>query len=151
MAKLVGSVTQGSADAYAESAIVTQLSTLSTTAWVINHIMLERTSALPGADTDISVCISRGTKAALPTVDDRDVIFKIRKQVELVTSGMVEQNLVDHYFPQQEILIVEENIYLQIDSTGTSQTNVCRMSIDVSPKRVTEAQRLAILAGRIAS
>jgi len=152
MPKLVGSVTEGSNDAFAEASIVTQLSTLSRTAWVIELISIERSVRCIGVDAaDISVCLSRGTKTAMPNVNDRDVIFKTRKANSFTTSGATNQDMIDHFNPTNELLIVEEVLYLQIDSTSIGTTVAAYISIDVRAKQISEAQRLGILAGRISS
>lgn len=150
MPRLVASIVQGSNDAFVEATIVTQLSSLSRTAWVINLISFQ-TPGLPNAGADIEMCLSRGTKTAMPQLTDRDVIYKLKREVKFTTSGAQYQNVMEHFSPAQDIFIVEENIYLQMDSAGTSASNTGYVAVDVTPKQISEAQRLAILAGRIAS
>lgn len=152
MPKLVGSVTQGSNDAYAEDSIVTGLTNLANVAWSIQLIQFEVTGAIPGVNlANIEMCLSRGSKAAMPLISDRDVIFKARNVVTFTTSGATFQPMIFSFSPSSELLIVEDTIYLQIDSASTSITSTFHASIEVAQKKVTEQQRLSILASRIGS
>ncbi len=76
---LLASVTQGSADAFAEASVATALQGLNNVAFRVREIFFE---APPGAIRAINVLgfeasITRRTKTAMPTVNDRDVIAKV--------------------------------------------------------------------------
>lgn len=152
MPKLVGTVTQGSNDAFAEASIVTGLTNLARAAWRIELIQFERNKTLVNADgANYQFCLARASKTAMPNITDRDVLFKWRTGVAFTTSGAQPQELISAFAPNSELLIVEDTIYFTIDSDSTSTTAVGYVSIEVTQKNISEAQRLAILASRIGS
>ena len=119
---------------------------------MIDLIQFETNTRIPGVDAaNLALALTRGSKTAMPNVNDRDVLFKVFRVNSFTTSGATHQDLVFHFTPQTELLIVEDTIYAQIDSGSISAMVTAYISIEVHAKTITEAQRLSILAGRIAS
>ena len=144
---LCATATQGSADAYAETAVSTGLSNVVKTAMRIRSIEWFL-PALPSADSDISVALKRKTGSSV-AFSNVAVIAGLSKKVELTTSGspVYEQfPNVQYYERDMDLLIVEETLYFQIDSTTTSAANVAYLRIGFEYRTVTENERLQILA-----
>lgn len=152
MPKLVGSVQQASNDAFAEGSIATGLTSLANQAWRVELILFETSNALPNTNgATLEMALSRGSKSAMPNITDRDVLFKYRQTVGFTTSGSTYQPMIFPFTPASELLIVEETLYFQLDSASIAAQVTGYFSVEVSAKRISEQQRLSILASRIGS
>jgi len=143
---LTGDVTQGSADAFAESEIATGLSGIGTRAYVVSLINAEWSPLAAVNGAELEVALTRRSKSAMPTVTDRDVIFKRKFTYRLTTSGAVLVPSVESIAPADELVIVEDPLYMCIDSGSTSAANTFRLSISCTDRRISEIERLALLA-----
>lgn len=141
---LVGYGTQGSADAFVESEIITGLSNATRTAYRVRRIEWIL-PALPGVDSNIEAVLSRRSKSAI-AYNTPNIIDCVKRSVEFTTSGLgVQENMVVYrYDRDEELLIVEESIFLDIDSNGTSASNVLIVRIGYETRSITENERLAI-------
>lgn len=143
---LSGSVTQGSADAFASAEVATGLSTVNT-----GYRVREIWYFLPAfveVDSDITMQWSRRSATALVSSTDRRLLHSATKQVAITTSGQFVQDRVLRFeFPKDlDLIIVEDPIYLLIDSTGTSLANILSARIYYEQVRLTETQKLAALS-----
>lgn len=122
---LVITLTQGSADAFVQSSVLTGLS--GNQAWDVRRIQIEfppAQVALLAGDTEVTVTLTRRSKAAIPLMSDSDVIAKFAFANPMLTSGSsYVPCVVDLPTPEGiEIPIVEETIYAQLDSSTTTLT-----------------------------
>ena len=145
-AYLVGTATQGSADAFVQSEIATALTGLSRVAFRVREILIEVAGPIT-LSSEVSVAISRRTKAAMPSVSDRDVIMKQQLVGKFSTSGLVVYPGVHRYTYDEddEVLIVEDPLYLILDSTGTSIANVVNARIGYERASISDVDRLTLL------
>lgn len=144
---LIGSVTQGSNDAYAIAEIATGLSNLARTAWRVRCVEWY-VPALPGVDCNIQASLRRSSAAALGLLSQA-VISGVWRAAEFTTSGMSYQaNFpnVQLYSRDMDLLIVEETLYLDVDSATTSASNTVGIRVGVESRTITENERLTILA-----
>lgn len=149
--RLVGTVTQGSADAFAESEILTGLSNLTTQALRLRRVEFYNL-ILPSADSEIQVQISRRSLSAINQLAASCIVGYGRK-VELTTSG----SPVYETFPNaqdfdrdMELLIVEEVLYFQIDSASTGAANVAGVVLWVENRTITANEKLSLQAATLA-
>jgi hypothetical protein len=132
---LVISLVQGSADAFVQGSVLTGLTGNQAYALlgVAKEILNAATLMTAAADFEISMALTRRSKAAMPNISDSDVIWKSVLAFNFTTSGVTELTLTEYWKPDLEIPIVEETIYAQLDSTGTGavQSAILRMDVEV--------------------
>jgi len=147
---LAASVVQGSADAFAETEFQTGLSNVTRQAYRIRRIEWYVPAPI-GADSNIAMCLRRNSSASLSTLVGNPMIAGFDQTMELTTSGMVlipkmGPMLVNTYAKDEELLVVEESLFLQIDSTGTSASNTGFIRVGYETRAITENERLSIQA-----
>lgn len=144
---LVAGVTQGSADAFAEAEFNTGLSNVTRTAYRIRRLEWSLPTVI-GADSNAVMCLRRNSSASVTFAGSNAIIATRGVACELTTSGMIVYQTVlsDSYARDEELLIVEESLFLQVDSTGTSATNTGYVRIGYETRTITENERLAIQA-----
>lgn len=135
LAYLTGSVTQGSADAFAQAEIATALTGAGNIAFRVRELLFQfNPLALPGNNDVIDIALSRRSKSAIPNVSDRDALMVVKKGAVLTTSGMaiIDGVLRFTFAEDDEVLIVEDPVYLLVDSdsTGAAQTVYCRIGYE---------------------
>lgn len=149
LAYLTGSVTQGSADAFAVSEIATALTGAGNIAFRVRELLFELpNAALIAAATDqIEVALCRRTKAAMPNVTDRDVIAKISLGRQFTTSGdsVVEGVRRLTFSEDDELLIVEDPLYLVVDSAATALASTVYCRIGYERASISAVDRLTLL------
>jgi hypothetical protein len=152
MARIVGTATQGSADAFVEASIQTALQGQTKNAYKITAVTYE--FAVPnvfnaggGAANDVELCLTRRTKTAMPDIDDVDVIKKWKfGSVALTGVGQIVQPpLIGIWVPELETIIVEDPIYMQLDSTATTVTITANLAIEYELVQISEVDRLTLL------
>lgn len=146
---LVGSVTQGSADAFAQGTIVTGLQAIGDIGFKLRRVSF-RVPRLIGADSDFEVALTQKSFAAIPAFTERSLVAAIGGYMELTTSGMafvhVAGPIHTFYFDDDmDMVIATDPLYFQVDSTGTSAANTVYVRVDYQEVRLTETQRLAIM------
>lgn len=146
---LAASVTQGSNDAFAQSEFNTGLSNVTRSAFRIRRIEWFMPQII-GADSNVDLVLRRNSASAVTfySTEANPVIGAKRFVCELTTSGMsvVSQVQVDTYDRDLDLLIVEEQLYLNIDTNGTSTTNTGVIRIGYEVRTITENERLSIQA-----
>lgn len=150
LAYLTGTVTQGSADAFAEAQVATALQGLSNVAFRVREILFER-SSVGAASSTIALWLARRTKAAQPRVSDRDVLAMWNTTFQLTTSGAEERELVHRqvFSEDDELLIVEDPLYLGIDSGSTSQALTGYVRIGYERVSISALDRLTLLTASL--
>lgn len=149
---LIGSVTQGGADAFAEAEIPTGLTPATNVAFRIRFLEFF-VPVLPGVDSQAQVALSRKSFSSFPGFSERSIIARVDRNLELVTSGIAVQDPVVRikFDADDDVLLVEDPIYFQIDSnnTGAANTSVVRVGYQVI--RISEIDRLTLVANSLAS
>ena len=149
LAYLTGSAVQGSADAFVSAEVATALSGITRTAFRIREILSElQNTAFAAADAaTVEVSLSRRQKTAMPLVTDRDVIWTRKFRASRTTSGMMLNPIVqrDVYSEDDELLIVEDPLYLILDSNGTSLVNTASLRIGYERVNISDVDRLTLL------
>lgn len=148
---LTTTVQQGSADAFAEGELQTGLSNITGSCWRVRRIEFY-VAALASADSDITVQLS-GKSLAAVNVLANSCIAAVYRKVELTTSGSPVYEIWPNaqvYDRDYELLIVEESVYLTVDSSSTGAQNVAGVKIWVESRSITQTERLTIQASRLA-
>ena len=145
---LRGTVTQGGADAFAQAEIVTALSGQTRRAYRVRELLFE----LPlfgtiASAANVELCCTRRSKAAMPNITDVDVLWKMKFGASVLTSGAFLWPSTQRFAfgEDDEIIIVEDPIYFQIDSNATTLTQTAYVRIGYEEVTLSEADRLAIL------
>jgi len=148
----VVTLTQGSADAFVQGSILTNLSG-SGQAWKVRQVWREISSVstgFPGADCEFSVAITRRSKAAMPLISDTDVVWKDQHVFGVTTSGATDfDGVIIDNFDDPGIIMPEDTIYAQLDSTGTGGAVTAILRINYEIVKISELDRLTILAGSL--
>ena len=143
-----GSVTQGGADAFAIASIATALAGATRQAYRIRELEFEIPRPMVNViNSNVEVTLSRRTKTAMPVITDVDVLKKIKVCAEFTTSGAQNAESVFRfaYAEDEDLLVVEDPLYLMVDSLSTTltQTVYCRIGYEVTT--ISEVDRLTLL------
>lgn len=146
---LIVTATQGSADAFVQASVATGLSGRS--AYNVKAFYLEfpnaaALSAVFAADSEVQVSVTRRSKSAIATLADVDTLMKWSFIVALTTSGQIIFPGVSIAFPQIQVPIVEDTLYVQLDSTATGLSNVAVVRMDVELDTMSDIDRLNLIA-----
>jgi len=150
--------TQGGADTAAETTIATNLLPgTDLVAWrpekVEFNIYPTLVKAWAASDSDFTLQITKrslsGSIARIVTFTDQDLLFSWN--LAIIASGTAA-NLwlqpTSFVVPWAGDLIYAENVYAQIISTATGQTNILWGRIVYETEKLTQAQALALVAAR---
>lgn len=139
--------TQGAANAFVEASLVTSLTGQTTIAWQVQEIVIElgAIEPAPGAGDDLEVALTRRSKSAMPNIGDIDVFFKHSESVGIVTSGAVFRPDIIRYQPTRELFLVEDPIYIQVDSTGYASATTVVAEIFYELVSISAIDRLTLL------
>lgn len=142
---LAATVTQASNDAFATAEMATGLANLSL-GYRVRGIVFQM-PVLPEVDCDCDVQLVRRTPTALVNIADRTLIWSHNVIKQLTTSGtFIFSQFVSWIFPKDlEMLIVEDPIFLSIDSTTTSASNTARVRVFYEEVKLSETAKLAAL------
>jgi len=151
MPRLTGTATQGGADAFAEATINTALSGQTRQGYNVTRLSLELSTGFNWpATSEVEVSLTRRTKAAMPDIDDPDVLKKWKVRNAVLTSGTtVADALLEFLPPDRSMIIVEDPIFLQIDSTSTTGTQSAIVVIEFEVITLSEVDRLSILVASL--
>lgn len=165
MPRLVGSVTQGGADAFAIAEVQTALSGQTRQAYLVKQITLQLDSGPFTSNAGIQatqVALCRRVKAAIPTIDDIDVLkmWDFASQIATAVGQIVQpegQRLWTWHVPSPDarkisdgaIMVVEDPLYLMIDSASTTLLMTARIAIEYEIAQVTEVERLNLIAASL--
>lgn len=154
MPRMTSVVTSGAADAFAQTAMQTLLAAGSGQGYKILGVGFEIVVPVSGifpagivALQDIQICLSRRTQSVMPRMTDESIIKKwwyAANNFTLAGATPIWQNC-QYWTPETEIIIVEDNLYAQIDTNGTGNAYSSDIWIDYDIVKVTDAQRVNIL------
>jgi len=148
MPRIVGTATQGSADAFVAASVATALLGNPTQAARVKMITLEFDRlGTPSAGINLEMCLSRYTKAAMPTIIDNDVLFKRKVIADFVTSGggIIDSIMRQSFSEDDNLLIIEDPIYLLVDSNASSLAHVVQVAIDYELVKISSDERVQLL------
>lgn len=152
--KLTFSATQGSADAFVQSEITTGLDSLGTGGIALRVLeIVTRRPLLPGVSCNLEMSITRTSQNAVPSLTERALIWSLFCGVSFTTSGATYQSdLTARWQPQPDanVIVVESTLFFQLDSANTSASNVVTGYILFEQVKITETDRLALLAQSLA-
>lgn len=152
LAYLTGSVTQGGADAFAQAEIATALTGVGNVAYRVRELLFEITNAQfihVANSSTFEIALSRRSKTAMPLVTDRDVIAKFKSgAAQLTAVGEVtrQDGVIRYTFTEDdEVLVVEDPIYLVVDGTATTLTLTVAARIGYERASISAVDRLTLL------
>lgn len=146
------SIAQGSNDAFVEQEIITGLSNVTRSAYRIRRLEF-LVPQLPGVDAaNFQLALKRISTASMSLAVGNALIAGCMRGLDFTTSGTVTQDLVIVYtYPRdEELLIVEDTLYLTLDSNATSASNTASIRIGYEVRTITENERLTIQASSAA-
>lgn len=138
---------QGAADAFVEASVVTGLQGTQSS-YRLRELLLELPPMSSAAANDMQVQINRRSKAAIASISDPDVIFNFREQIQWATAvGILrrERSLRFVFSEDEDVRIVEETLYLDVDSASTGAANTIVVRLGVETVRISETDRLSLL------
>lgn len=143
---LSGTVTQGSADAFAVAEMATGLANAN-----LGYRVRGITVQLPGnveVDSDVQVQLCRRTPSALLGITDRTLLWAFQRAISITTSGMITyERFVERWFSRDlDLLIVEDPIYFAIDSTATSLSNTATCRVYYEEVKMTPLEKVTALS-----
>jgi hypothetical protein len=143
---LSGSVLQAAADAFATAELATGLANANL-AYRIRGIVVAWPSPVE-VDSDCAVQILRRTPSALVGLGDRTLIYAQQRLMRLTTSGIFEYDIfTETFYPKDlDFLIVEDPIFLSIDSSSTGAANSAAARIYYEEVRITALEKVTSLA-----
>jgi hypothetical protein len=141
---LIITLTQGSADAFVQGSVLSGLS--GNQAYNLLGVAWEMTSSACNVTAaEYQVSLSRRSKTSQPVLSDTDVIWNLRWQQILVTSGFPITSKSGYWKPEVQIPIVEETIYAQLDSAATAVVNTFILRLDVELDTMQPIDRLNLI------
>jgi hypothetical protein len=155
MPRISVTVTQGGADAFVEAELATALTGIVDRAYRVNEISYEVVTPASGnpfgvaATMDFELALSRRSKTAMPNINDADLIKKFHV-AEIVSTLAGFQPIIDVapvWQPRagQDILIVEDPLFVQLDSTATTATLAVILTLDYEVVSISQLDRLTLL------
>lgn len=148
--QLIFSAVQGAADAFVAATLNTGINVAANGAYRIKEIMWEFPTLNAAASPNIEWALSRASKTSMPTLADDDILFK-NKRVCYQQTGVGFQWLenVLIYTPQEDIILIEEQVFILLDSNATGLANTMVGRLTVEAAKVSTDERIAILQSRI--
>lgn len=142
---LIIAATQGSADAFAQGSCATGLT--GRLAYNLKGIAFEFTAKRNFVNQSrLQLRLTRRSKAALPNISDTDVIWAWDEVAAYVTSGGAFGVQCGYFTFPLDMPIVEEFLYLQIDSDLTAVSNGVIVRLDVEQDTISDVDRLNLIA-----
>lgn len=150
---IAGSALQGGADAFTTGVIATALSGISNVAYRVRELLFEipRLNMLSATIVNFDLALCRRLPAAMPLITDSDVMAKVRIGNEMLTSGAIStQNVIRlHFSEDDELLIVEDPVYLAFDSTGSGLTQTAYCRVGYERVSISALDRLTLLTASL--
>lgn len=161
MPYLVSTLTQGGADAFIEASVNTGLSGITNQAIRILRASIEfdgaaaRPFSAVAAQQDVEFAMTRRSKSSMPAITDQQVILKKHHGLTVGTAVgyFLQDSILTWEAPNVEaeklddgaILVIEDPVYLQLDSTATGYTLVGSVRIEYDTVRITTEDRIRLL------
>lgn len=149
-------LTQGSADAFVQASLATALTGQTKICYRLASLELELgqvRSAASGAD--YQVMLTRKSYAAFPTSPmlEKSMIYYTRlstTQLTAVGFGYNDRVLVKTWGDDDAPIIVEDPIYMSLDSASTSVSNVVYVRLGYWQDSINELDKLTLVANSLA-
>jgi hypothetical protein len=153
LAYLRGTITQGGADAFVQASITTGLSGETRKAYRVRHLLIELPfGTLPEVDSNLEVAFTRKSVSSMASIADKHTIWRFKRQLIITTSGQVLWDvLVERVFADDEFLIVEDPLYMCLDSNGTSASNAATFALGYEEVAIADDARLELLVNSLGS
>lgn len=150
MTQLISTLLQGGNDAFVQTSLNTGLSASGTSGWKITQIQIEYITPLNiPVNSQIELALSRASQVAMPLLSEDDVLYKDILNFRIAASGGFIFDKIQEYRPTEEIVLIEETVFLQLDSVATANANTAIVRVTVEEVKVSTAERIAILQSRI--
>lgn len=152
---LLASATQGSADAFKEVEIPTGLINLGTQAYRIRRIEWNAPTMIATATNNWEASITRKSFSSAPGVNQNALINRVSVGRTFGSAvGNIDQQFAGPamtftYDRDEELVIVEDPLYLQLDSAGTSAANSVQVRIGYEVRSISTVERLALIAASL--
>lgn len=153
---LWATLTQGSADAFIQASIATGLTGLPTIAYQLTELLIEfgvagTAQGVAAASGNWEVAITRKSMTAMPVVTEKSMIHKFKRGAAFNTSGLVIADaLLRITWPENTgPVIVEDPFYAQLDTASTSATNVVELKFSYQQIKISEVDRLQLIANSL--
>jgi len=143
-------LTQGSNDAFVQNTMATALLNTSGICFLLRELVVEWPAPFAnGADLQLS--LTRKTFAAVPALTEKSLIWSARRTLGLTTSGAALINRVERFTWNQDdnLTLVEDPLYWQLDSASTSASNVVNLRIGVVQAKITDLEKVALVAASL--
>jgi len=143
-------LTQGGADAFVQATEPTGINPSLGSGWLLTHalIFFPLTVTLEGLSADNSIVwsLTRDSETAVASLDDNDCLFASGFAVPLTTSGEVYVPRLHRFDFPDGIVVVNPNLYAQLDSTGTGLTLTAHMRLYYEEVKLSELEVLRMLS-----
>jgi hypothetical protein len=145
-------VTQGGADAFVNSAIQTGISTLGNFGWLLHRVDYTIRTAAAGiqgvsADAEIQVQLCRKTQTAIIDFEDQDLLMDQQFALSLTTSGQVWIPESHVWYPPDNMVVVDPEISVSVDSDATGLTLVVDTRVYYFPVSMSQMDILRLTVG----
>jgi len=150
---LYATLTESAADVFVQATIATPVAGTGF-AGVVREIVVAwpRPNIVAAANAEIA--LTRKTLTAMPDIDEKSLIFKRKRYIELGTQGAFfdpDGVQVLQYTDEQAPVIVEPNWYCQFDSAASGIALVAKIRIGYTLEKISEVDRLSIIATSLQS
>lgn len=140
---------QSGADAFVQATEVTGIDPSRGVGWLLKRLELNfpLASGLAGlsADSTIEWSMTRDSKAAAASLDDSDCVMADGLINALTTSGeIIVPKMFMYHFPDG-VVVVEPEIYVQLDSNGTGLTLTGNFRLYYEEVKLSEVDMLRML------
>lgn len=142
-------LTQGGADAFVQAQEITGIDPTSGRAWMLRRaeLVFPQDNTLQNVSADFSIhwSITRDSKTASPGLDDPDCLMLDGVYGSLTTSGQIVLPARHVYEFTEGVLVVEPEIYFQLDSAATGLTLTPDLRLYYDEVKLTEVEILRML------
>jgi hypothetical protein len=148
---LYSTLTQGAADAFVQNQVT--LSQVDGFAMDVREVLIEWPRLGAAAAENFEIAMARKSFAAMPTILEPSLVWKKKILVDFTTSGVYifPDGVMKLDFATKTHLLVEASTFLQLDSAASSFVNIVRVRIGYDFVRITENDRLTLIANSLQS
>lgn len=139
-------VVQGGADAFVEASIATGIEPQDGVGFAITRVDVLREQGLGTTNSAIiewSVC--RDSKVAVAGYTDPECMLAWKAQTRNAANGIFIEDLLRQFEIPAGLVVVEPNIYVQLDSNATVLTNAVQFRFFYDEIKLTEVEILRLL------
>lgn len=150
---LTAIVTQSAADTFTEAEVPTGLAAIGNQAFRIIEIVSQISSPGQVDNATLRGSLTRKSFASDPNITERSLIYKRFVENQFTTSGYAVFDRLDRqkFDTVDDLLVVEDPLFIQCTSTLTTAANVFQIRIGYQQVRISEVDRLQIIANTLSS